>query len=208
MQTCRSETQISEFDTCGLECIDYHFTNKADMAKKHDGCVQACMADRDNQPSPVGCFRDYFKRDLNHSLGENLSTEECIAAGKKGGYTYVGLQNGNECFADKKLGGYGMVADNQCHMPCVHDHSKFCGGGFRNLIYDLRDLHRRNQNHTDKTEKDCSKYPSISDCTTFGGYDPRDNCKQTCMSDVEIKDTDVCGKRCAIKMLGMTFWTP
>jgi len=49
------------------------------------------MADRDNQPSPVGCFRDYFKRDLNHSLGENLSTEECIAAGKKGGYTYVGL---------------------------------------------------------------------------------------------------------------------
>jgi hypothetical protein len=60
----------------------------------------------------VGCFRDYFKRDLNNSLGENLSTEECIAAGKKGGFTYVGLQNGNECFADKKLGGYGMVADS------------------------------------------------------------------------------------------------
>ena len=48
MTTCLSHTQISEVETCGLECIDYHFTTKDDMAKKHNGCVQRCMDARNN----------------------------------------------------------------------------------------------------------------------------------------------------------------
>ena len=59
--------------------------------------------------------------------------------------TYVGLQNGNECWADISLGNHGWAKDKRCHIPCSRDHSKFCGGGEANLIYDLRDLNRASQ---------------------------------------------------------------
>lgn len=73
-----------------------------------------------------------------------MTIEECIQRGLDEGLIYVGLQHGNECWGDKTLGGYGKADDAECHMPCSRDVSKFCGGGWRNLVYDLRDLNRDN----------------------------------------------------------------
>jgi hypothetical protein len=73
-----------------------------------------------------------IKRDLKHLIGHDLGIEECISAAKHQHFIYAALQGGNECWADNALGSLGKVNNTQCHMPCSHDHSKFCGGGYRN----------------------------------------------------------------------------
>jgi len=40
-----------------------------------------------------------------------------------------------------------------------------------------------------KHSKDCDG--SFVDCTDYGGYDPIDTCKQTCMQPTEDSDDDV-----------------
>ena len=100
------------------------------------------MTAKEKEPTPIGCFKDLWKRDLRNFLGYDLTIEECIIKGKEINDIYVGLQHGNECWADSTIGGYGKADDNDCKMPCSRDHSKFCGGPYRNLVFDLRDLHR------------------------------------------------------------------
>lgn len=123
MQTCNSKTMIDDKESCGLQCISYDFTTKEQMEKKHMECTDKCIEDKKNEPTSIGCFKDYWTRDLRKSLGRDLTIEQCIKKGKENSFVYVGLQHGNECWGDDSIGAYGIAEDYECQMPCSRDHS-------------------------------------------------------------------------------------
>lgn len=136
-----------------------------------------------------------------------MTIEECIKRGQDEDMVYIGLQHGNECWGDTSLGGYGKAEDSECHMPCSRDNSKFCGGGYRNLVYDLRDLNRGSQKNAAKVAAKCKEdgKSDFVDCTRLGGYDRVDPCKQTCLSKDAVSDEQACPMKCANQADGMTF---
>ena len=125
MTTCNSETLISDKEACGIQCIDYNISDLKEMKKSHDICVAECVNDKANEPSPIGCFKDDWDRDLTKFLGNDFTPERCIKEGQQSQMTYVGLQNGNECWGDVSLGSLGKAPINECHVPCSRDHSKW-----------------------------------------------------------------------------------
>ena len=54
-------------------------------------CNKECIKAKNAEPRPIGCFKDFFSRDLREFLGHDLTIEQCIQKGKDGQYRYVGL---------------------------------------------------------------------------------------------------------------------
>jgi len=58
----------------------------------------------------VGCFEDKEERDLPNLLKKSSSLDvekDCFKAGIDQGFTYVGLQNGDECWGGNEIGKHG-----------------------------------------------------------------------------------------------------
>ena len=80
MQSCNSKTIIDDKESCGLQCISYHtIKNEEDKAtelKYHNECVDQCIKDKNNEPTPLGCFEDNISnRELVEHIGDNLTVE-------------------------------------------------------------------------------------------------------------------------------------
>jgi len=65
---------------------------------------------------------------------ESVSSATCLAAAKKAGMAYAGLQDGRQCFIGNTI-GYQKVSDAECDKPCNGNASEKCGGAWRNSIY-------------------------------------------------------------------------
>merc|ERR1719336_1860504 len=87
----------------------------------------------------VGCFRDDWDRDFEYQApgqdwtgedGRNRCRTHCKDA-DGGGYTWMGIQAGNECFCGNHYNTnhekYGRVADSECPNNL--------GGAWRNSVY-------------------------------------------------------------------------
>jgi len=181
---------VNSEEYCSLKCVEFIFKSDTDKSVKHKTCVDVCLANKENEPTPIGCFNDKADRDLREILGTDMTIEECIKRGQDEDMLYVGLQHGNECWGDTNLGGYGKADDSECHMPCSRDNFKFCGGGYRNLVYDLGDLNRASQKTAAKVADKCKAdgKSDFVDCQRLGGYDRADPCKQTCLSDKPVDE--------------------
>jgi len=46
MNTCNSETLISEREACGIKCIDYKTADIKDLEVAHKLCVNKCVNDK------------------------------------------------------------------------------------------------------------------------------------------------------------------
>jgi len=57
--------------------------------------------------------------------------------GRKGGYKYVGLQYGKECYADNTYGTLGKATDADCYKRCGPADMSYCGGDWRNSVYQI-----------------------------------------------------------------------
>jgi len=57
-------------------------------------------------------------------------------------------------------------------MICQNDPDRKCGDGWRNSVYDVSGW---------KFQRDCRGNGKPKNCDRLGGYDPRDQCKQTCL---------------------------
>jgi hypothetical protein len=81
----------------------------------------------------VGCFKDESTRDLSDEAanGGSMSVETCLA--DCAGYSYAGVQYGNQCFCGNSYGKYGSATD--CNMDCSGDSAETCGGTWANSIY-------------------------------------------------------------------------
>jgi len=93
MQTCASKTRVSNKEYCSLKCIDYDYNPVRNvMEKNHGECLVRCMMLKDNEATPIGCFKDQdadfssinsgeTARDLSTLLGHDKGPDECIALG-------------------------------------------------------------------------------------------------------------------------------
>ncbi len=109
----------------------------------------------------IGCYSDDPSNpSMEHYLGEISNSLECIELGKKNNYKYVGLQQGNKCFASNKLPNTKEVDKNEfCNVGCDDIDSGNCGGFFYNQVYKTNILtenlqHNNNNKHIKKEDKD------------------------------------------------------
>jgi len=82
----------------------------------------------------VGCYKDDANRDLVvMKMGQQATVGACYAACK--GYTYFGVQEGEQCFCGDRYDTYGQVPETDCQMGCEVKPDQICGGFWRNSIY-------------------------------------------------------------------------
>ncbi|KZT57231.1 WSC-domain-containing protein, partial [Calocera cornea HHB12733] len=91
---------------------------------------QGCVSD-----GPARALPAYFAQ-LDH-----LSIAVCTSACAAAGYTYAGLEYGQECHCDNALqNGLGTPIDpGNCNMACDGDGAENCGGSYAMELYHLQD---------------------------------------------------------------------
>jgi hypothetical protein len=89
----------------------------------------------------LGCYQDRGNRDLPKLLrGGYGHPRTCFQMAKDAGYRYAGLQYRGECWAGNRYGKHGKRPDRECNMKCRKDGSRTCGAGWRNEVFDLRNV--------------------------------------------------------------------
>lgn len=69
-------------------------------------------------------------------LSGNVRVTDCTSACSSAGFTYAGLEYGNECYCGSSIQNGGHpIADNSCNMACTADKSQLCGGPAAINIY-------------------------------------------------------------------------
>ena len=87
----------------------------------------------------LGCYSDDVKdRTLKNVKRSSQSTgpmtvNVCTLLCSNAGYGLAGLEFGDECFCDNKLGSSAKVSTGPalysgCNMACTEDNTKWCGG--------------------------------------------------------------------------------
>jgi len=92
-------------------------------------------------PKYVGCYKDQNDgHDLKVLIGTNLKPKTCFDRARSYGYGYVGLQNGNECYAGDNYGKFGRANEYSCNYMCKKvglPENQTCGGLNTNSIWDI-----------------------------------------------------------------------
>lgn len=93
------------------------------------------------KPEYIGCFKDPKRndRDLPHIYKNYARTKkaDCLAAAKKAGYKFIGLQYGGECWMGNDFGRFGQYDDSKCSQKCHLEQDTICGGSWRNSVYEV-----------------------------------------------------------------------
>jgi len=88
------------------------------------------------QPGFLGCFQDESTRDLPVEIaakGSNMTVEGCRSACSAAGYSYAGVQNGDQCFCGNSYDRYGKAT--KCTSVCNGDDTEVCGGPGVNSVW-------------------------------------------------------------------------
>lgn len=86
-----------------------------------------------------GCWVDDARRALPVSLMPSGATPaSCVAAARRMGFAYAGLQFEGQCWAGDSLGFTRAASAAECNTPCTADPAQNCGGGWRNSIWSTR----------------------------------------------------------------------
>ena len=85
----------------------------------------------------IGCFSDDPSNpSMEKDLGDVSNSLECIELGKKNNYKYIGIQQGNRCYASNKIPIAPEVNRNEyCNIGCDDINTGNCGGFFYNQVY-------------------------------------------------------------------------
>jgi len=86
----------------------------------------------------AGCYSDSWSRTITNSVSVTgpFTRDSCVTACADGGYTYAGVENGNECYCSNDVAPTGLkTSDAECLIPCSGDSAQFCGGGWRVNVY-------------------------------------------------------------------------
>jgi hypothetical protein len=125
--------------------------------------------------SPLGCFKDSEKRDMDgisnkahgnqegafFDMGRFASPQKC--AQLCAGFRFMGLQYGSQCFCDNANAmSQGVASAGECNMPCKGNPKTMCGGTWRNSIYAL------STNYMEMPGFDDSKWAAASDMGVNG----------------------------------------
>lgn len=86
----------------------------------------------------LGCFKDSATRDLPNVIDMFSTPAKCFEGALKAGYKYAALQYGRECYAGNTYGSLGQALETECYMRCGPNNSFYCGGDYRNSVYQLK----------------------------------------------------------------------
>lgn len=95
---------------------------------------------------PLGCYSEGTNgRSLawrqNQLSTTNLTVDECLFACKDGGYSFAGVEYGQECYCGVVLGNGTLPVDSsRCNLKCTGDSSEICGGRSTLNLYVAQDL--------------------------------------------------------------------
>ena len=112
---------------------------------------------------PMGCYSEgtpgrslAWRQDQLSTT--NLTVEECLFACKDGGYSFAGVEFGQECYCGVVLGnGTAPVSSSLCNFPCTGNSSETCGGSGTLDLYVAKDL---------ESNEPCNASPPTSSSTT------------------------------------------
>ncbi|KAL2074513.1 hypothetical protein VTL71DRAFT_8291 [Oculimacula yallundae] len=77
----------------------------------------------------------------NQVNASTMTVENCLTACKSGGYSFSGVEYGQECYCGVVLGnGTLPVDDSKCNLPCKGDATETCGGRSTLDLYVAKDL--------------------------------------------------------------------
>lgn len=93
--------------------------------KKIESGFKGCYLDNPTEPS------------MNTFLGYVSNSLECIEKGKEKGYKYIGIQQGNKCFASNEIPKTEKVNRKECNILCDDPETGRCGGYYYNQVYDV-----------------------------------------------------------------------
>ncbi|PAA91245.1 hypothetical protein BOX15_Mlig021123g3, partial [Macrostomum lignano] len=91
----------------------------------------------------MGCFADSpNKRDMNelvHQSG-NMTQVLCTDFCRQASTTYMGLQNGDQCYCANEYGNFAEIPTSKCDKPCAGNPKENCGGYLSNYVIKLAPL--------------------------------------------------------------------
>ncbi|KAJ6597228.1 glycoside hydrolase superfamily [Mycena vulgaris] len=86
----------------------------------------------------IGCVTDGTARALSYSYVSSILTQDsCISTCDTKGYSYGGLQYGDECWCGNSLANNQGVATaaSDCNMPCAGNSAQICGASYRMSLF-------------------------------------------------------------------------
>ncbi|KAF4575259.1 WSC domain-containing protein [Pleurotus pulmonarius] len=89
-----------------------------------------------------GCYTDSVSdRTLSHShhVDGGITIESCVAFCSTNGFSFAGLEFGDECFCGNSIGASTKKSDSECAMVCSGNLAEFCGGRDRLTLYSTGD---------------------------------------------------------------------
>ena len=108
----------------GRSLLNLYKRNSADAVEPEDTGATALY-------EPVGCFAEpdgakalsqvYSSVKMTHAL--------CFSHCHAGGFSYAGLEYGQECWCGNSITGGTLLAVGQCTAPCAGDATETCGNG-------------------------------------------------------------------------------
>jgi hypothetical protein len=99
------------------------------------------MSKYDSEIAPyyIGCYSDDpTNLSMKHYLGIVSNPVDCMKLGKKHGYEYVGIQQGDKCYASNELPPTSKVDEKHCGIHCNQANAGTCGGYFYNKVYNTK----------------------------------------------------------------------
>jgi hypothetical protein len=92
--------------------------------------------EREILPYYVGCYSDDPTRlSMKNYLGVVSNPVECIKRGKEKNYNFVGIQQGDRCYASNSIPTTLKVDNEYCNIGCNDRKTGTCGGYFYNKVY-------------------------------------------------------------------------
>ena len=84
----------------------------------------------------IGCYSDDpLNLSMQNFLGNVSDIEECITLGKNNEYKFVGIQQGNKCYASNNIPDSTNESMDKCNILCNDINSGYCGGYYYNQVY-------------------------------------------------------------------------
>ncbi|CAH1802370.1 unnamed protein product [Owenia fusiformis] len=153
-----------EIDECLLHCVANSNCVATNVDTTNDMCELLSAIDCNNQGSQNGDWRVLHKegeyacvvyeykgcylddpttRDFDQMAyqGDPANTpNKCANTCADSGYSYMGLQDMDECWCGNSYGLNGAAAlDSHCWRNCTGDPAYKCGSAFKNSVYQLVD---------------------------------------------------------------------
>ncbi|KAJ6515444.1 WSC domain-containing protein [Mycena sanguinolenta] len=118
----------------------------------------------------VGCFSDSVSaRQLPHlqTISGGVTVESCTAACKTSGFSFAGLEDGQECWCGSSAPTTSSLGNRACTTACVANTKEVCGGPSKLTVYKNVMLHVSTELITCRSTHQCALSSDTSTSRTL-----------------------------------------